>query len=208
MGRKVLEYFTHSLFVVCLTSSPFIQKTKNKKMSGEYKCTTDSKNPQTRLWPDCLPKNDHRLFIIERSKNANLVVYDAKYNHKGELDPANPVDVYWQDYAVSSCPPREDLGWMEKKMAYGYDFEKGNSPNEFFISLKALSGKNLRKGRLFVDENKLPQAMFVISGKEARILKIYVSSTETMGFIPTVNYVDIYGFDPVSKQDVYERLTV
>ena len=35
------------------------------------------------------------LFVIERSKNANVVQYDARLTADGVLDPKEPVKVYW-----------------------------------------------------------------------------------------------------------------
>src|ERR1035437_1974022 len=35
------------------------------------------------------------LFVIEWSKNANVVQYDARLTADGVLDPKEPVEVYW-----------------------------------------------------------------------------------------------------------------
>jgi hypothetical protein len=35
------------------------------------------------------------LFIVERSKNANVVHYDARLTADGKLDPKEPVTAYW-----------------------------------------------------------------------------------------------------------------
>jgi len=47
--------------------------------------------------PDPAPaqKKTQPLFIIERSKNANIVHYDAQLTASGKLDPNEPVIVYW-----------------------------------------------------------------------------------------------------------------
>jgi len=127
------------------------------------------------------------------------------------LDPNKPINVYWLDYAVNlQNPPKEDLIWIEKKMAYGYDFEKSKEKEgEYIVTLKALSGKNLRKGRLFLDENNKPISLFPLAnGKETRIHKIYVCSQETFGLLPTVSYVDLYAKDPETDEDVIERVTI
>ena len=38
---------------------------------------------------------DRPLFIIERSKNANVVHYDARLTPEGKFDPDQPVVAYW-----------------------------------------------------------------------------------------------------------------
>ncbi|TAM47404.1 MAG: DUF4833 domain-containing protein, partial [Acidobacteria bacterium] len=42
-----------------------------------------------------VPADPNRLFVIERSVNANVVVYDAVRGRDGRLDTADPVTAYW-----------------------------------------------------------------------------------------------------------------
>jgi len=177
-------------------------------MSTDYPATKNSNHSQTPLWPDQLPVSEKRLFIIERSKNANLVIYDANLVSGNKFVSDNPIDVYWLDYAVSRTPPKTDLIWLEKKMAYGYESDKVKDKEEFTVSLKALTGKYARKGKLCFDRNGQPVIVFTINGKEANVLKIYVNSQETLGVIPKVLYVELYGRDPITFEDVYERITI
>ena len=53
------------------------------------------------------------LFIIERSKNANVVHYDARLTADGKLDPKEPVIAYW--VLLAGNGRREKLSWIEKK---------------------------------------------------------------------------------------------
>merc|ERR1719385_132694 len=70
---------------------------------------------------------DSVLFWIERSKNKNIVVYEAEQKNKS--DHFNNVVGYWLDIdpeyvkknrAKGKKDDREDLNFMEKKMAYGW----------------------------------------------------------------------------------------
>ena len=65
------------------------------------------------------------LFIIERSKNANVVHYDARLTADGKLDPKDPVIAYWVLSAEDGR--REELSWIEKKKAYGFDIKPAPS---------------------------------------------------------------------------------
>lgn len=58
------------------------------------------------------------LFRVERSKNANVVQYDAQLTREGKLKPEQPVIAYWIMHANNGG--KEDLNWFEKKMAYGF----------------------------------------------------------------------------------------
>ena len=43
-----------------------------------------------------VPRDPNMLFYVERSVNANTVVYAAHLDPSGRIDPASPVDVYWR----------------------------------------------------------------------------------------------------------------
>ena len=68
------------------------------------------------------------LFVIGRSKNLNIVVYEAKLAGSGELDSKEPVVVYWLDLDPAYQKQKRDKGvtsdrlelnYIEKTLAYG-----------------------------------------------------------------------------------------
>jgi len=63
-------------------------------------------------------RETEHLFRIERSKNVNIVQYDAQLTQKGKLDPEKPVMAYSIMYTNSG--EKEELNWIEKKMTYGF----------------------------------------------------------------------------------------
>ena len=65
------------------------------------------------------------LFIIERSKNMNIVVYEADVKD-GKLDPKEPVKAFWLDIdpeyvkRAGEKSDKVELSMVEWSMAYGY----------------------------------------------------------------------------------------
>lgn len=65
------------------------------------------------------------MFIIERSTNDNVVVYEAMMSSPGVLDASNPIAVYWQDIddtymakqKAKGLGTKSDLNMIEKSMA-------------------------------------------------------------------------------------------
>jgi predicted small lipoprotein YifL len=51
--------------------------------------------PEKAAAPTAVQKKTQPLFIIEHSKDANVVQYDARLTADGNLDPKEPVIVYW-----------------------------------------------------------------------------------------------------------------
>ena len=58
------------------------------------------------------------LFIIERSKNANVVHYDARLTADGKLDPKEPVIAYWVLLAKDGRREKLKLDREEKGLRF------------------------------------------------------------------------------------------
>eukprot|EP00455_Lapot_gusevi_P054271 TRINITY_DN865_c0_g1_i1.p1 TRINITY_DN865_c0_g1~~TRINITY_DN865_c0_g1_i1.p1 ORF type:complete len:187 (+),score=79.09 TRINITY_DN865_c0_g1_i1:40-561(+) len=151
------------------------------------------------------------LFIITRSKNKNVVVYEAKMRADGSFD-ANPIEVYWMDidpeYVRSArgrgvMTDRTELGYVEKQMAYGVTATPTGNPNEFQLTLVALKARNVG---LKLDQNGRPRATITIDGRPCYLQHIYVNSKDNMIGLPTVQYVDVFGVAVDNGEAVTERI--
>jgi hypothetical protein len=58
------------------------------------------------------------LFVIARSKNANVVHCEARVARSRALERVHPLAAYWVMCAEDGR--REDLTWLEERFAYGW----------------------------------------------------------------------------------------
>src|SRR5262249_14326667 len=82
--------------------------------------------------PDSCPKH---LFVIERSNNANIVVYDANRGPTGDLVVSKPIVAYWLLNAEQG--KRKELNLIEWQRAYGFDVKPGDTPGTYAMAFKA-----------------------------------------------------------------------
>jgi len=157
-------------------------------------------------------KSPHILFVIGRSKNLNIVVYEAKVSG-GELDAKEPVVVYWldldpayqkqkRDKGVSS--DRLELNYIEKTMAYGLSSAANTAkPGHYTVSLVAFPKRAVD---VYFDKAKgRPVALIEINGQQCELIRIFVSATDSWTGLPKVQYVDVIGVDSQGRQ-VSERI--
>lgn len=139
------------------------------------------------------------LFVIARSKNANVVHYDARVHESGRLDAGEPVVAYWIMRAEDGR--REGLGFFERRLAYGFttSFEVGG--DVLRLKLKAFSRRDLLLRR---DGSGRFHAETTIAGHPARLERIFVASDES-GITPSVRYLDLFGRLPEGAR-VSERI--
>jgi hypothetical protein len=139
----------------------------------------------------------HRLFHIERNKNANIVVYDAQVLPDSNLAEDDPVVVYWLKNAEGGH--RKGLKWIEKKKAYGFKV-KSREGNRVVIDLVADVGRDL-----VVDYHEGEyRAIIEISGRQALLEKIYIFAEET-SLLPEVKYLELFGIDMETGEEAYEK---
>jgi len=139
------------------------------------------------------------LFIIERSKNANVVHYDARLTADGELDPKEPVIAYWVMLAKDGR--REKLSWIEKKKAYGFTIKLDPSVNGYKMTLVAAPEKQITVKK----EKETVRAEAVINGRPAFLEKMYINASDGLTG-PKVQYIEVHGKDLQTGEKLREKM--
>ncbi len=163
---------------------------------------------------DFRAKSPNILFIIERSKNLNVVVYEAMVGADKALDATKPVDVYWLDVdpeyikanrAKGVMTDRSDLNVFESQFAYGLSTTAAAKAGEFLLKLVALPKQVIT---VFIDAaTGRVRARTTISGRECDLEKVFVQAEERFMRTPKVIYVDIFGIDLANSELVRQRLS-
>jgi hypothetical protein len=140
------------------------------------------------------------LFVIARSKNTNVVHYEARVRPSGRLDPEEPLIAYWIMHAEDGRS--EPLTWLERRLAYGWtaDFESGGAALR--VRLRAFARRELHVRH---SASGGFRAETVIGDRPARLHRIFVAAEER-GLTPTVRYVELFGTGLADGAHVNERL--
>lgn len=146
------------------------------------------------------PEEPGQLFYVQRSPNANTVIYAARLDAKGAIQSRDPVEAFWRKFNIDGS--RQPLNFIERMMAYGVrvDRVKAGAPVTFTIA--ALPERKLT---LNLDSNKRPQALIQIGGRTVKLAYVYLHVVEG-GLMPSVPELDIFGTDIASGKAVHEHL--
>ena len=144
--------------------------------------------PEKATAPTAAQKNTQSLFIIVRSKNANVVHYDARLTADGKLDPKEPVIAYWVMLAEDGR--RQELNLMEREKGYGFDIKPDASVDGYKMTLMAAPQQQITVKK----EGDAIRAQGVIGGRQAVLEKIYIDASDSLTG-PKVNYIVLYGKD-------------
>ena len=145
------------------------------------------------------PLTTQRLFYVQRTPNANTIVYDINMGNDGRPDQEDPVKVYWIRYADRG--QKEELNYIQRKFAYGLTSKPSNdgSYDIRFVSYKkfplTLMKSSYGKYHIFA----------FISQKQVILNSVFVKVEGGSFWIPNVLYVEVKGTDPQTGREMVER---
>ncbi len=146
-----------------------------------------------------LPANVSRLFYVQRTPNANTIVYELNLDDKGQPDAEQPVHPYWIRYTEGG--KKDELNFIQRKFAYG------------------LTSKSLGNGKYdirFVSYKKFPLTLMkgadgkyhifaTISQRQFIVNRVFVRIEGGSFWVPNVRFVEFKGTDPATGKEVTER---
>ena len=139
------------------------------------------------------------LFVIARSLNANVVLYEAHFKTDGTLDREKPVTATWRLDAQDGR--REGLNFVERIRAYGIDVTAIGQTDAWRVKVRALPTRPL----VLHAGTGCPFVTAEVGGRTAILRRVFV--TATGGLLPKVASAELTGIDRETALPVTERFT-
>lgn len=146
-----------------------------------------------------VPDENRQLFYLQRDPDENTVIYQLNVTD-GQLDEADPVNVYWIRYAEGG--ERKKLNFIQRNMAYGVSHER-LSNGDFELRLAAYKALPLRLA--YLEDRKKYVVLAKINGKEAILDRIFVRIPKGTALSPDIAYFEFSGRDPNTGVPVKQR---
>jgi hypothetical protein len=145
------------------------------------------------------PTSSDRLFYVQRTPNANTIIYDLNLNADGKLNTEDPVKVYWLKYAENG--QMEQLNYIQRKFAYGL---RVKALNNGAYDIRFVSYKKFPLTLMKAGDGKY-HIFASIAKKQAILNRIFVQIDGGTFWIPNVSYVEVKGSDPETGREIVER---
>ena len=147
------------------------------------------------------PNDPDTLFYLQRSTNANTIVYAANFDADGRLNPHNPIEVFWRVFDEDGR--RHGLNWIERLLAYGVRVQPAKGfPDAFDAYVVAFPQM---KCRLDVSRSGTPECVVPINGRPAKLVSAYIELDES-GVWPRPIFLNIYGIDTKNGRVLREHI--
>lgn len=131
------------------------------------------------------------LFVVERSKNSNVVHYYAEFGNESEV----PHAVHPQWVLHEENEKLDELNWFERRWAYGVIFKAKDT-----FTVVSFPEREIKLVKL---EGKW-RAIIQILGRPSKLSRVFIEASG--GFIPDVQHIDLMGLSLDSNEDVTERI--
>lgn len=110
------------------------------------------------------------------------------------------IDVAWY---TRSGERFRDLNWLERNFAYGSKVTQDKDAKKTLMSVSALKAREIEIKK---NEKGEIQPVAEIGGKMSILKRIWVEVSEGHLRIPKVHYVDVFGVDLETGEEITERI--
>lgn len=167
----------------------------------DFTSTVSESERLDRLRPEFkMPDEPGQLFFVQRSPNANTVVYAARLDGRGNVDWSDPVEAFWRKFNIDGA--KVGLNFMERMLAYGVHVEHVTPGKSAIFTIAALPERKLT---LALDAQNKPQALIRMGTHTAKLAYVYLHVVEG-GLMPKVPELDILGTDIATGRALHEHL--
>jgi sterol desaturase/sphingolipid hydroxylase (fatty acid hydroxylase superfamily) len=149
------------------------------------------------------PVGKNLLFFLQRTPDANTVIYEINFRKDGTIDPEKPVVGSWIRYEENQ--KYKPLTGIEQRFAYGVKC-KALGKDEFEIRLVAY-----KKMPLYLLKSGTDNCykMYIKNGEENLLLKrVFVKVDGGSFWFPKVQYIDLITAHSETGKEIIKRIAI
>lgn len=149
------------------------------------------------------PKRKDLLFFLQRTPDANTVIYELNYKDDGSVNEEAPVKGSWIRYEEQGR--YRDLSGIERKFAYGVKC-KALGNDQFEIRLAAY-----KKMPLYLIKSASDQKYHMYikdEGKNLLLKRVFVKINGGSYWFPKVQYIDLFTVNSENGAEVLKRISL
>jgi len=149
------------------------------------------------------PKLKNLLFFLQRTPDANTVVYQLNLEKDGSLNEKYPVKASWIRYEENGAV--KELSGIEKKFAYGVKCKAlGNEAYE----VRLVSYKKLPMYLLKSPGDQQYRLYIKDEGKDLLLKRVFVKVEGGSFWFPKVHYIDLFTIDSENGAQILKRINL
>ncbi|PSL18742.1 DUF4833 domain-containing protein [Shimia abyssi] len=148
------------------------------------------------------PAERHQVFFVQRTSNANTIVYVARFDDDGQLNKHRPVDVYWRRFEEQG--QIMPLRWYERVFGFGVRTRAMPDGKSYQVSFNAMRSETL----MLRQTGPFEAALWTrLGNRDFELIYGYLDLDES-GMLPKVERLRLYTADPKTGRFVTHLIAV
>lgn len=148
------------------------------------------------------PNDRHQVFFLQRTTNANTIVYVAQFDSDGNLDPQTPIAGYWRRFAGQGQVMQ--FRWYERVFGFGAKTRALPDGSGFEVRFNGIKDQQL----LLKQNAAFDAALFTRqNGRTYRMIYGYLNVDES-GILPKVTQLRLFTSDPQTGRFLTHTIAV
>lgn len=183
--------------VLWWSAVPGMAKPRLSLVSSVPSATLPVANPKFRH-----PNDRHQVFFLQRTTNANTIVYVAQFDADGALNAQRPITGYWRRFAGRGhiMPFR----WYERVFGFGAKTRPMAGGSGFEVRFNGIKDQQL----VLKQNAPFDAALFTRqNGRDYEMIYGYLNVDES-GLLPKVTQLRLYTSDPQTGQFLTHTIAV
>jgi len=149
------------------------------------------------------PKIKNLLFFLQRTPDANTVVYQLNLDKNGDVNEKSPVKASWIRYEENGIV--KELSTIENKLAYGV---KCKLIGKDSYEVRLVSYKKLTMYLEKAPDNQQYRLYIKDEGKNLLLKRVFVKVEGGSFWFPKVHYIYLFTVDSYSGAQILKRINL
>lgn len=149
------------------------------------------------------PKGKDLLFFLQRTKDANTVIYELNYKADGSINDKSPIKGSWIRYNESGV--YKDLISIEEKFAYGI---KCKDMGDGVFELRLAAYQKIAMYLLKSQEDHKYRVYIKDEGKNLLLKRVFVKINGGSFWFPKVEYIDLFTTNSENGIEILKRINL
>ena len=182
---------------LCWNTFPATAKPRLTLVSSQPSATLPVANASFRH-----PNDRHQVFFLQRTTNANTIVYVAQFDADGALNTRRPIAGYWRRFAGRGHVMQ--FRWYERVFGFGAKTRALPDGSGFEVRFNAIKDQQL----VLKQNAPFDAALFTRqNGRDYEMIYGYLNVDES-GLLPKVTQLRLYTSDPQTGQFLTHMIAV
>jgi len=144
-------------------------------------------------------EHENLLFKLQRSRDADEIVYTLNINNEGSIDQDNPIDVNW--VRLSTDGKKEPITWIQNELSFGLNYI---TVDHYKASFQFACCDQMT---FFLKKDSDSYTVYTkVDDRVLEFQRVFLQYNGGTQWLPNVEYAELFLIDPETKKQETKKI--